>query len=177
MPEEQEPEAPEQPVWMQQIEDAIVEKLRSALTPLPVAALTDKPNFIHKQGDALVMLVGMRPKNKNSQALNTSLQEITLTYEVYLRSRSLRNHTGLYPMLNASMQALIGFRPGAAQHLTLANSAFDNHEDGVWSWVLSLETDTWLVPCLETADGPLFDSATFSNCCDCEDCDCEEEEI
>ena len=170
------PEAPEQPLWMQEIEDDIVEKLKPALAPLPVEAVSDKPIFINKEGDALVMLVGMRPKGKVSQALNTSVQEITLTYEVYLRSRSLRNHTGLYPMLNAAMQALIGFRPGAAQHLTLANSAFGDHVDGVWSWILSLETDTLLVPCLETADGPLFESATFSNCCECEeeeDCECQ----
>ncbi len=162
--------------WMQQIESAIVEKLKPALAPLPVEAVSEKTHLVHAFGDALVMLTGMRPKTQ-SRALNTSLQEITLTYEVYLRSRSLRNHTGLYPMLAASLQALVGFRPAFGQPLTMANSSSAGQDDGVWAWSLNLETDTLLAPCLEVAaDGPLFKSATFGNCCDCEEeenCECQ----
>jgi len=169
---------PEETPWLQSIEEAIVERLKAKITGIQIEALPEKPfNNVHPKGAILVMLAGINPGK--TLDMFTSIQEATLSYEVYLKSRSLRDHTGLYPLISQTIDALLGWRPNQAKPLRLEKAFPTGYNDGEWGFSLTFSTETVLVPCQEDpdADVPPMTNISFKNCgnCGCEeegDCEC-----
>lgn len=147
--------------WEGLIETALVDRLKTALAPLPVEPLPDKQwNFTHPKGSALVMWSGGDPE----KTVDTQIpaQPVTLSYEVLLLSRSLRDGTGLYPMWTATRTALLGWKPlPGLLPLSLARVRPQGYEDGAWRLVC-----TWSTQAMYVADdagdiGPLLKKLEF----------------
>ncbi len=148
--------------WEMDIETAIVDRLKIALAPLPVEALPDKPwNFTHPRGAALVVFTGADPAE--GVDLYTSAQPVTLSYEVVLLSRSLRDNTGLYPMLQAARKALLGWRPedSGLTPFHMGRVTNQGYEDSAWRMSLILTTKAMWVDDAEPTIGPLLKELTF----------------
>ncbi|PIQ23504.1 hypothetical protein COW36_09035 [bacterium (Candidatus Blackallbacteria) CG17_big_fil_post_rev_8_21_14_2_50_48_46] len=148
--------------WEMEIETAIVDRLKIALAPLPVEALPDKPwNFTHPRGAALVVFTGADPAE--GVDLYTSAQPVTLSYEVVLLSRSLRDNAGLYPMLEAARKALLGWRPedSGLTPFRMGRVTNQGYEDSAWRMSLILTTQAMWVDDAEPTIGPLLKELTF----------------
>lgn len=164
---------PEEAPWLQAIETEIVERLKTVITGVPVDAMPEKGlNVIHPKGMVLVMFTGINP----GQTLDmyTSIQEATLTYEVFIMARSLRDHTGLYPLIKKTLDGLLGWKPAMGKPLRLDKANPTGQEDGAWGFAMTFSTQTMLVPCQEDPDAsaPPMNNISFANCGsnECEDC-------
>ncbi len=171
MPEYPELPATPAPPWLQVIESEIVDRLKITFPAVPVEALPDKDwNFVHPKGAVLVTLADIKPAP--SRSLYVSTHELTLGYEVFLMARSLRDHTGLYPMMFTAFNALLSWKPTGCQPLRLARTMNGGYDDGKWGWSLVFETNYTLVPCLDPATVyPPMKNIDFNNCGeDCNEC-------
>ncbi|MBF2055106.1 MAG: hypothetical protein IGS03_16780 [Candidatus Sericytochromatia bacterium] len=167
------PEAEPVTPWPQAMEAAMVERLKTFMPGVHIEAIPEREwNFTHPRGAVLVMLQGMRPAGQ-PRNLGAVVQDMTLTFEVNLMSRSMRNHTGLYPMLTLALQALYGWAiPQTTEPLQLAAGGGLSYDEGAWSWNLRFETRFVLVPCPDPdPEYPLIKNISVSNCGeDCESC-------
>ncbi|PIQ25416.1 hypothetical protein COW20_15255 [bacterium (Candidatus Blackallbacteria) CG13_big_fil_rev_8_21_14_2_50_49_14] len=148
--------------WELDIETAIVDRLKIALSPLPVEALPEKQwNFTHPIGAALVVFTGADPGPGID--LFTTAQPVTLSYELVLFSRSLRSGTGLYSLLEASRKALLGWVPPDSGLTPFRIGRVTNHgqEEGAWSMSIILNTQAVWVDDAEPVIGPLLKLLTF----------------
>lgn len=144
-----------------EIETSIVERLAVAFDPLPVEALPpEEYHFTHPDGAVLVMLTDLDP----DETVDTFIvaQPVTLSYEVMLLSRSLRDATGLYPMLRAAKRALLGWKPPeASKPLRLKKGRVRSGQDGEWCLSLMVVTEVMYVADIEPDIGPLLKQVTF----------------
>lgn len=146
------------------IEQAIIDRLKTALSPLPVENLPEKPwNFTHPRGSALVMFTGMDPVGNVLDTL-TSAQKVKLSYEVLLVSRSLRDHSGLYPMWAATRTALLGWKPAGYQPLKFERLRPQPYDEGSWALSCGFSTEAILVPDTEPDTGPLLQKVSIEFC-------------
>lgn len=146
------------------IEQAIIDRLATALDPLPVENLPKQPwNFTHPLGTALVMLTGMDAGA--TLDVMFSAQELTLSYEVLLLSRSLKDHSGLYPMWLTTRTALLGWTPaGANKPLKFVKLRPQGYQDGAWMWAATFSTEAVLVPNCDLEEGPLLQQIGVELC-------------
>ncbi len=70
-------------------------------------------------------------------------------------------------MIAAALSALLGFRPGQCDPLTLRRGRSEGQEQGVWLFVLTFATQTQIVPHFELPTGPMFNSVEIKEDCDC----------
>lgn len=146
--------------WEGELEKAIVERLKPALAPLPVKPLPEKDaRFTHAKGDALVILAGI--DGGAGRDMGMFSQQADFSFEVMLRSRSLRDHTGLYRMLTATRLALLGWAPDGGRPLRLVSAKPQGQDDGVWSMAVVFATDAVLVADVAPEGGPPCTLSTF----------------
>lgn len=128
------------------VEEAIAATLRTALHPLPVDVLPEKerePRY--PNGGALVSYVSSSFGRTRSMD-NAVAQEELLTFEVIVLSRTLRDRSGIYPIMRAAKIALLGFCPPHCGAMILKKSAFVDRDDNmIWSWSIEFETSTLTV--------------------------------
>lgn len=155
--------------WLQANETDIIERLKGVITSIPVIALPEKSfNFIHPKGTVLVMFTGMTI----GRTLAQGVQEVALKYEVLILSRSLRDHTGLYPLIEIVLSSLLGWKSGQGNALTLDKATPTGLDDSAWGFSMTFSTDTILTMCPEPEpDYPSIQNITVSNCGkDCDSC-------
>jgi hypothetical protein len=147
----------------QEIEASIVTQLRAALHPVTVDLLPDKerePRY--PNGGVLVAYHSSRFGNTRSTD-DAVVQEEIMTFDVTLLSRSLRDHTGIYPLMRGAKAALLGFRPPHGGQLTLKNAQFVERENMVWVWSLEFETTTMMISVSPDEDLPLLKHLTMQD--------------
>lgn len=155
--------------WLQTNETDIIQRLESVITAVPVTALPEKNfKFVHPKGTVLVMFTGMAP----GRTIAPGVQEVSLKYEVLILSRSLRDHTGLYPLISSALTSLLGWKPSNGSALTLDKANPTGLEESAWGFSMTFSTDSVLVPCLDPApEYPIIKNSSVSNCGkDCESC-------
>lgn len=146
-----------------ELERAIVQRLRAALTPagrehpvVDVQSWPDKPSsyrMSHPVGTVLVIYQGF-----TTQAGHGGLLEVAHNFGVRVLARTLRDAsvpsadaragTGTYQLLQICRVALLGFVPQeGCDPMLIQRGAFDDYDDGVWHYELTASTRTaWLVP-------------------------------
>ncbi len=158
--------------WLKANETDIIDRLKGVITTVPVKALPEKSfKFIHPQGTVLVMFVGMGVGEK----IGPMAQGVSLKYEVAILSRSLHSQSGLYPLIESTLGALLGFKPShGTTPLSLERAQSADLDDSAWGFSMTFSTDSVLVPCLDNdpeADAPPMTNISFANCGhECEDC-------
>ncbi len=153
------------PAHIAHIEDALLDRLRQALTRagqahpvVDVRAWPGRPSeyrMVHAIGAALVVYQGASFSGDGK-----GLSPWVADFEVALFARNLRSHqpnaespdsgTGAYDLLAAIRAALQGWQlPQATGPLMLKREAFSGHTEGVWAYSLRLS-----VPLLAVLDVP-----------------------
>jgi hypothetical protein len=144
-----------------EIERAIVDRLKTALSPLPVDPLPARGyRFTHAHGAAVVL--ASRLTASEVRDTRAAIQEAELVVEIALYARSLRDGAGVWPMFEAARRALLSWTPApGATPLRLAEARLADMEDGVWALACEWRTRIAMVPDLEAGAGPLLSRVTF----------------
>ncbi|MEW5790031.1 MAG: Gp37 family protein [Pseudomonadota bacterium] len=142
-------------------ERAIVERLKTALDPLPVEALPARGyRFSHAKGAAVVAAVELSAGGVEDTG--ASAQSATATFEVALFSRSLRDGAGVWDLFDATRLALLSFRPEAGvTPLRLQSARLMEAEADTWTLATRWQCLLPLIPDLDYDGGPLLARVTF----------------
>lgn len=143
------------------IESAIVDRLKRALSPLPVEALPSRGyRFTHAKGAAVVLASSLAAGGVEDTG--ASVQGAALTVEVALYARSLRDGAGAWDLFEASRRALQSFKPvPGSSPLRLKSARLEGGEADTWLLATQWETLVPLAPDLEYDGGPLLTRVTF----------------
>lgn len=127
---------------VQDVESAVIAKLRTALPELSVEAFPENPSeyeLIHPLGSILVQYDGST-FTQNKVSNGAAVQIRSLRFVLALVLRNLRDSGGCYEILRRASEALSGLVvPGAVTCLTPISENFSSEADGVWVYVQSYE--------------------------------------
>jgi len=133
-----------------EIEDALTEKVKELLKPFgfKVEPFPDNPDNLtltHPKGVALVVNKGSAYKAPEN--LGRAAQERTLSFEIMVVVRNLRDHQGAYPVIDALAYGLAGWKaPGAIFGTRLESDGFIDREASIWMWRLMVAIPVYVVP-------------------------------
>lgn len=134
-----------------EIETAIVDRLATRLTGVSVEAFPNKPDtypFQHPTGTVLVAFG--RATYSAPHAIDLVVLERRIEWDITLLMRSLGDHAGAYPVLDAIRLSLTGWRTcGASKLMPVREQFLDQHQD-VWSFALTM---AHTIPTVEWAEG------------------------
>ncbi|MEX3614369.1 MAG: Gp37 family protein, partial [Burkholderia gladioli] len=98
-----------------------------------------------------------------AQGTSPQFYETRLEYELAIRARTLRDHTGAYAMLETARRAVCGKRIAQASSNTLAvRDEFIDYGEGVFMYALIVAVPAIIVQDAQVPGGPWLDSG----CCD-----------
>jgi hypothetical protein len=143
------------------IENAIVGRLKTAISPLPVEALPSRGyRFSHGKGAAVVALTELSAGGVED--VGASVQGAAVTIEVALFARSLRDGAGVWDLFEAARRALHSFKPApGCTPLKLLSARLMDGEADTWVLMTRWQTLAPLAPDLEYDGGPLLNHVTF----------------
>jgi len=133
------------------IERDMVTLLATALPDLRVEAFPDKPDayrLSHAHGAVLVGYSGSRLPDPS--VLAGTQQKRRLEYQLVVKVRSLRDHSGAYAVLEAIRSALAG-QPLRGARFYPVREQFEDVSNGVWTYLAVYATD---VPWVSQAQFP-----------------------
>ncbi len=155
------------------IENAMVSRLQTKLGPgvvvIPLPEFqndnkrpTDKPRvtvvYNHSAFD------GCRyGASAQSAAVDSIVQEESLQFKVAIESRLLRGETGIYELLVAVRQSLIGQSFLGLDPLMVLDSKFDDYKENLWSYTLTFMTKGWVVSEIDSTNDPLITAVGFDD--------------
>ena len=128
---------------IKELETAIVNKLKAALTDLLVEVYPDNPSsfrMIHPKGAVLVHYSGS--KFNPSLFEEVIVQERKLTYDLIVLNRSLRGNSGIYETMDKTREALTGFQYDDTTKFYPIDEEFILEENGLWQYGMKFEALT-----------------------------------
>ena len=87
----------------------------------------------------------------------------TLTFQVNIQAKRLYGNEGIYPIIEATRLALLGFRPGDCQPMTLSEVQPLSHDLGTYEYALSFEATRPAHQFPEPPDASLIRQLIFTN--------------
>ena len=130
-------------VSVQDIENAIMAKLASALPELSVEAFPERPEeyeLLHPLGAVLVQYDGSS-YSQNSVSNGAVAQVRKPKFSVVYLVRNLRDAAGCYDILDRGREALCGLCiTGAITPMEITYEGFTAEHDGVWIYTQMYET-------------------------------------
>jgi hypothetical protein len=143
------------------IERAVVDRLKGALTPLPVEPLPARGyRFSHAKGAAVVAASDIAAEPVGD--VGATVQGATLTLEVALFARSLRDGAGAWDLFEATRRALLSFKPApGATPLRLVTARLSEAEADTWVLVTRWACGVPMVADLDYEGGPLLTRVHF----------------
>ena len=131
----------------EQIEDAIVSRLKSSIPDLEVSPFPERPDeygLIHPVGAVLVQYRGSEYSEPAS--LGTITQTRTMEFVVLLAVRHLRSHQGAYAYLDSIRGSLTGYVIPPLSKMFAVREAFLAEKGGIWWYAVefkarSIETE------------------------------------
>lgn len=146
------------------IEEALLGTIREALLGYDVRPYPNKPSgfvLTHPKGAVLVRFAG--GSYGQTKAIDAMVQERRTDWEITVVARNLRDHGGLYALLDVLRICLTGFRvPGCRKAMPL-KEAFVSEEDGIWQYALWLAVPTVNVERAEDEDLPVLKRLTLTD--------------
>lgn len=146
---------------LQEIESALVARLKTALPGFAVEPFPDRPEayrLLSTRGAALVVYRGSGLSPTRDSGI--IVQERTLRFDVTLLSRDLRSHAGAYAMMGAAYTALLGYAPPHCGQIWFERDGFVGQNDGVWQYDITLAMRSVAVAEVDYEGGPLLVHAT-----------------
>lgn len=151
-------------VLIEQIVEAeIAARLRTELHPVVVDILPDKEREPRYPNGAVLVAYQSSSFGAVRSFDDLVAQEEELVFDVTLLSRSLRDRTGIYPLMRAAKSALLGFKPSHCGQLILKDSRFVDRDDMVWVWSLSFSTTTLTVATMPDETLPTLTRLTLKD--------------
>jgi hypothetical protein len=143
------------------VERAVVDRLKAALAPLPVDALPARGyRFSHAKGAAVVAASDIAAEPVGD--VGASVQGATLTLEVALFARSLRDGAGVWDLFEVTRRALLSFKPApGATPLRLLTARLADAEADTWMLVTRWACGIPMVADLDYEGGPLLTEVHF----------------
>lgn len=133
------------------IENKIIEKLKSKLTDLLIDAFPEKPQdfvFTHPKGAVLVHYQG--GSYGNIQSTDIIFQDKKMEYAITIVTRSLRTkNSGAYSLLEQVKSILTGFRIDGCSKMHPTKEGFLTENNGIWQYTINFEFTT---PSIESED-------------------------
>lgn len=127
---------------VQDIETALIAKLREALPELSIEAFPERPEdyeLLHPLGAVLVQYDGST-YGDNRLSNGGVAQVRTLRFSVVYLVRNLRDSSGCYDVLARGAEALSGLAvPGTIGAGTISSERFNAETDGVWMYLQTYE--------------------------------------
>ena len=135
------------------IEDALVLLLATTFTTLPatdpaleVRGWPDKPNDYRMQHPVGAVLVTYAGDKLTAEDSHPHVHEQVIDWRITLMARNLREHTGIYELVEKARTALLGYSP---PHVTGTmrggNVEYSDYSEGVWTYTISVSCATVLV--------------------------------
>ena len=135
---------------IEEIENQIVERLKSKITDLYIASFPDKPQeytFTHPKGAILVHYQG--GSYGNSQSVDVIFQQKKMEFALTLITRYLKTNDGSYSLLEKVKQVLTGFKIDGCTKMFPTKEGFLTENNGIWQYTINFELTT---PSIETEE-------------------------
>lgn len=156
-----------------ELEDAIVARL-STLTPaVEIEALPDTPAKFNKPFSKPRVTVAYRSSEYSKEVvrglpmlldIGQSVQQEFASVEIVIQGRTVRGTAGCHAVKTAVMERLLGFTPPNWGRITAESYKFidQNEKDGVFSYALTILTETRSVPKADAENLPTLQELTFN---------------
>lgn len=136
-----------------QLDEAVLAQLQAASLGITVESFPERPSeysLLDPVGAALVVISSSRFSTTANQVGQERRTRVVIT----LLMRNLRTHTGAYGLMDAVLDALLGWMPseGGWQPLIAISDQFVSEESGVWQYDMVFESSRYVMsqfnPCL-----------------------------
>lgn len=144
------------------IETALIGAIKAELPEYEVRSYPDKPAeyvLTHHKGAILVRFAGS--KYEATQDIGAIVQARTTQWEITTIARHLRDHGGLYVLLDVLRIVLTGYRVPGCHQAYPVREGFTNEENGIWQYAFLLAVPTVNVERAEDEDLPLLKRLTM----------------
>lgn len=131
---------------IREIENSIIERLKSEFPEVLVQGFPDKPsefNFLHPVGALLVHYQGSN--YTNSTALGYISQDNKKEFSITIVTRNLRENQGCYEYLDKIKATLTGFQPDECSKLMPTKDFFISENRGIWQYGINFTLTTYNV--------------------------------
>lgn len=128
---------------IREIENSIIEKLKSEFPDVPVEGFPDKPQefiLLHPIGELLVHYQGSNYTNSNS--LGCISQDNNKEFSITIVTRNLRSNIGAYEFLDRVKKVLTGFRPVGCNPMIPLKDFFISENSGIWQYAINFSLKT-----------------------------------
>lgn len=128
---------------IREIENSIIEKLKSSFPELLVQGFPDKPAefiLIHPVGALLVHYQGSNYTSTN--ALGYISQENKKEFSITVVTRNLRFNEGAYEFIDRIKSVLTGFEPDGCLKLMPSKDFFISENKGIWQYGVNFTLTT-----------------------------------
>lgn len=125
------------------IENSIIEKLKTAFPEVLVQGFPDKPSefiLLHSIGALLVHYQGSN--YTNSDALAFISQENKKEFSITVVTRDLRSNNGSYEYLDKVKETLTGFQIDGCTQLMPTKDFFISENGGIWQYGINFQLNT-----------------------------------
>lgn len=146
------------------IEAALLVRIGQAVPGYLVQSYPERPsgfNLIHPKGAVLVRFAG--GSYGVPLATDVVVQERRTEWELTVVVRHLREHGGLYTVLDLLRTALTGFQIAGCEKALPVKEEFLSETDGVWQYAMLLAVPTVNVELGETEALPLITRLTVAD--------------
>lgn len=97
----------------------------------------------------------------NVMSVDGTVQEESIKIKVSIESKKLRGTGGIYELLVAVRQAVIGFEPLGLDQMKILESKFDEFTENLWSYMIVFETKGFIIQDVDPVDEPLITAVDF----------------
>ena len=132
------------------IENAIIEKLKTAFPEVLVQGFPDKPAefiLLHPIGALLVHYQGSNYTSTN--ALGFVSQENKKEFSITVATRNIRKNEGAYEYIDKIKSVLTGFAPDGCSKLSPSKDFFISEKAGIWQYGINFTLTTTNIQDLE----------------------------
>ncbi len=135
-----------------EIEQDMVALLAAALPDLKVEPFPDKPEAYRlSQGHGAVLVGYSGSRLPNPMVLAGTAQKLRLEFQLVVKVRSLRDHSGAYAVLETIRTALAGQDLRGARFYP-AREQFEDVSNGVWTYLAAYAADVLWVSQVQYPD-------------------------
>ena len=126
-----------------EIESKIVEKIDQDIQDSEVLPFPDDwRNYFSKHPVGSVLVQYASSRFAEPKAINAITQTRDLRFSVFVQRRNLREHSGIYPTLDAVRDSLTGFSVPGTSKIYQVSERFLDHRNGVWTYEMVFATQT-----------------------------------
>lgn len=123
---------------IREIENEIIEKLKSEFPELHIEGFPDKPEefiLLHPIGTLLVHYQGSN--YSTSEAFGCITQENKKEFSITVVTRNLRGNNGAYEYIDKVKQILTGFKADECSQLYPIKDNFISENGGIWQYAVN----------------------------------------